>query len=137
MVFQTFYNLVETQFSTKIKKLKTDNGGEYVNKEITTFLETDGIIHDLSTPYAHESIGLPNYMNRTIVTMVRSITLYCADVIPQALWAEACSTAIHIKNCLLQCTFKVKKSPYEIMFHDKPSIKHLYPFRAKCYVHVL
>jgi hypothetical protein len=68
-IFQTFYNLVETQFSAKIKKLKTENGGEYVNKEIVAFLEMKGIIHDLSSPYGHESNGLPEHMNGTIVTM--------------------------------------------------------------------
>jgi transposase InsO family protein len=53
MVFQTFYNLVETQYSTKIKKLKTENGGEYVNKEMTAFLEMKCIIHNLSPPYVY------------------------------------------------------------------------------------
>jgi transposase InsO family protein len=135
-VFQMFYNLVETQFSTKIKKLKSDNGGEYVNNKITAFLEMKGIIHNLSPPYTHESNGLPERMNGTIVTMVRSMTLDYADVIPQALWAEACSTAIHIKNRLPHSAFKLKKSPSKIMFGDKPSIKHVYPFREKCYVYV-
>jgi transposase InsO family protein len=78
---------VETQFSAKIKKLNTDNGGEYLNKEMTAFLEMKGIIHDLSPPYAHDSNGLPERMNRTIVTMVQSMTLDCVDVIRQALWA--------------------------------------------------
>jgi hypothetical protein len=32
MIFQMIYNLVEIQYSAKIKKLKTDNRGEYVNK---------------------------------------------------------------------------------------------------------
>jgi hypothetical protein len=90
---------------------------------MTAFLETKSIIHDLSPPYAHESNGLPERMNRTIVTMVRSMTLDCADVIPQALWAESCSTAIHIKTRLPHGAFKLKKSLYKIMFGDKPSIK--------------
>jgi hypothetical protein len=130
------YNLVETQFSAKIKKLKTDNGGEYINKEMTAFLETKGIIHDLSPPDAHESNGLPEHRNRTIVTMVRSMTLDSAVMIPQALWAEVCSMAIHIKNPLPHSAVKLKKLPCEILFGDKPSIKYLYPFGAKCYVHV-
>jgi hypothetical protein len=75
-------------------------------------------------------------MNRTIETMVRSMTLDCTDVIPQALWAEVCSMAIHIKDCILHSAFKLKKSLYKIMFGNKPSIMYLYPFGAKCYVHV-
>jgi transposase InsO family protein len=85
MVFQTFYNLVETQISAKIKKLKTDNGDEYVNKEMTTFLEMKGIIHNLSPSYAYESNGLSEHMNHSIVIIVQSITLACADLILQAL----------------------------------------------------
>jgi hypothetical protein len=89
---------VETQFSTKIKKLKTNHGGEYLNKEMTAFLETKRIIYYLSPPYAYESNGLPERMNCTIVSMVRSMTFDSADVIPPALWAEACFMAIYIKN---------------------------------------
>jgi hypothetical protein len=65
-------------------------------------------------------------MNRTIVTMVRSMTLDCADVIFQVLWADACSMAVHIKNRLPHSAFKLKKLLYEIMFGDKPSIKTIY-----------
>jgi hypothetical protein len=136
MVFQILYNLVERQFSAKIRKLKTDNGGEYVNKEMTAFLETKGIIHDLSPLYAHESNVLPERINHTIVTMVRSMILDFAKVIPQGLWAEACSMAIHNQNRLPHSAFKLKKLLYEIMFSDKPSIKHVYPFGAKSYVYV-
>jgi hypothetical protein len=64
------------------------------------------------------------------------MTLDSTDVISLALWAEACSMAIQIKNRLPYSTFKLKKLPYEIMFVDKPSIKHLYPCGAKYYVHV-
>jgi hypothetical protein len=104
--------------------LKSNKRGEYVNREMTAFLETKGIIHDLSPPYAYENSSLPECMNHIIVMMVQSMTLDCADVIPQGLWAEACSPAIHIKNCLPHSAYKLTKLPYEIMFCDKPSIKY-------------
>jgi hypothetical protein len=64
------------------------------------------------------------------------MTRGCADVIQQALWAKACSMAIHIKKCLLHSVMKLKKSPDKIMFGNKPSIKYLYPCGSKCYVYV-
>jgi hypothetical protein len=76
---------VKIQFSAKIITLKTENRGEYVNKEMTAFLEIKGIIYDLSPPYTYKSNGLPEYMNCTIVMIVRFMTLDCADIIPQAL----------------------------------------------------
>jgi hypothetical protein len=103
---------------------------------MTTFFETKGINHDLSPPYAYESNGLSEHMNRTIVMIVRSMILDCADVISQAFGAEAYSSAVHIKNRLLHSAFKLKKFLFKIIFGDKTSIKHLYPFGAKCYLHV-
>jgi hypothetical protein len=44
--------------------------------------------------------------------------------------------AIHIKNDLPDSAFNLNKSPYAIIFGDKPLKKYLYPFWAKCYVHV-
>jgi hypothetical protein len=100
--------LVKRQFSAKIQKLKTDNGGKYVHKEKTVFLEIQGIIYDLSLPYAYKSNCLPECMNCAIVIMIRSMSLDRANVIPQALWAEVCSMAVYIKNRLLHSIFKLE-----------------------------
>jgi hypothetical protein len=81
-VLRDFWNLVETQFSTKIKKFKSDNSGEYVNKDVSEFLGGKGMIHELSPPYAHERNGLPERINRTIVTIVRTMTLDVNDELP-------------------------------------------------------
>jgi hypothetical protein len=42
------YNLIEIQFCTKSRKLKMDKSGEDKNKELITFLEIKGYIHNLS-----------------------------------------------------------------------------------------
>jgi hypothetical protein len=76
---------METQFSAKIKKLKRDNRGKYLNKEMTAVLKRKGIIHDLKLPYANESNGLPEHINHTIVTMVRWMILIYANVSLQVL----------------------------------------------------
>jgi hypothetical protein len=127
---------VKIQFSIKIKKLNTDNGGEYVIKVMSSFLQTKGIIHDLSPPYVYESNSPPEHVTCTIVTIVQLFTFDCPNMIPQELWAKVYSTAIHIKNHLLYSTLKLKKLQYKIMFGDKLSIQHIYPFGAKYYTHV-
>jgi hypothetical protein len=75
---------------------------------MTAFLEMKDIMYDLSLLYSHESNGAPEYMNHTIVMIVRSMSLDGDDVITQPLWAEASSTAIHIKNHLPHPTFILK-----------------------------
>jgi hypothetical protein len=78
---------------------------------MTAFLETKGIIHNLSLPYIHESNGLPDHINLTIVTIVRLMTLDYADMIRQVPWAEVCSTAVHVKTRLPHSALRLKKSP--------------------------
>jgi len=44
-VFIKFYNMVLTQFNTKIQILRSDNGGEYLSKKIGSFISQNGLIH--------------------------------------------------------------------------------------------
>jgi transposase InsO family protein len=50
-VFQTFVAYVETQFSTSIKILRSDSGGECMSHEFHNFLYYKGIISQRSCPY--------------------------------------------------------------------------------------
>lgn len=43
--------MVENQLGRRIKKLRTDNGGEFVNGAIASICSSSGIIHQRSTPY--------------------------------------------------------------------------------------
>lgn len=38
-IFKEFYRMIETQFQTKINILRFDNGTEYFNKVLETFLK--------------------------------------------------------------------------------------------------
>ena len=41
-----------------ILRFRTDGGGEYVNKELREFFLSEGIIHEISPTYSHESNGI-------------------------------------------------------------------------------
>lgn len=47
-VFQSFHVMIQTQFSAKIKALRTDNGGEYVNTNFQAYFRRHGLIHETS-----------------------------------------------------------------------------------------
>jgi hypothetical protein len=49
--------LLETQSRHKVQAIRTDNGGEYVNQELTTFLKNRGIVHQTTTPYTPQQNG--------------------------------------------------------------------------------
>lgn len=53
-IFKHFKSMVETQFSSKLKVLKTDNGSEYINADVKSFCSASGILHQSSCPHTPE-----------------------------------------------------------------------------------
>lgn len=49
--FVHFKDLIENQFSAKIKIFKSNGGGEYTFNEFKNYLLQQGIIHQTSCPY--------------------------------------------------------------------------------------
>ena len=122
----------ERSTGRKLKNLRSDNGGEYIAMD--PFFEDEGINHEYSPAYSHESNGMAERFNRTLITMARS--MLNSSGFDLKLWAEAISTALHTKNRLPHQGFENKKTPYEALNAEKPSISHLQPFGRKCYVHI-
>ena len=58
--FVTFKEFVETQTGNKIKKFRSDNGGEYVNKPFKDFCAKHGIIMETTAHIHLPKTGLRN-----------------------------------------------------------------------------
>jgi hypothetical protein len=72
---QNFITQVQRQTGRKLKRLRTDNGGEYIAQPLKTFLQSEGIVHEFSPAYFHESNGVAERYNRTIVTAARTMLI--------------------------------------------------------------
>lgn len=56
-IFECFHTMVQTQFQSKIRVLKSDNGREYYNSALSSYFQQQGIIHQTScvdTPQQNE-----------------------------------------------------------------------------------
>jgi len=95
-VFTSFLYARYTQDNAIIKRFRADNGGEYVNAAMLTLLDNQGIVYDFSPAYSHESNGIAERYNRTIITAACSLL----TGLPIALWAEAIATAVYLQNRL-------------------------------------
>jgi len=71
--FMEFKNLVERQTDRKLKCLRTDNGGEFVNKEFEDFLRHHGIARQLTIAYTPQQNAVAQRANRTLVEMSRCL----------------------------------------------------------------
>ena len=126
-----FVALVQRQFDKKIKRVFTDNGTEYVNQSVTQYFLEKGIIHDLMPAHCHEYNGIAERYNRTLMTMVRMMLLQQSEDIDiekldKRLWAEACHTAVYIKNRLSHSALS-GMTPFEAMFGRKPQLAYMRP----------
>lgn len=130
---QDFINKAENVTGNRIKVFRTDNGLEFVNKEVKEMFSKGGIIHQTTVPYTPEQNGKAERDNRTLVEAAR--TMLHAKKLPKRLWAEAVNTAAYVLNR----TGKSKesgRSPFEVWTNKSFDIHRLQTFGTPVYVHI-
>ena len=131
--FKFFHAYVQTQFSSKIKILRSDNGGEYTSHLFQEFLQTNGILSQRSCPSTPQQNGVAERKNRHLLDVVR--TLMLESMVPSRFWCEALSTAAHLINCLPSPSLN-NDSPFLRLFGHPPTYSNLRTFGCVCYVHL-
>ena len=111
----------ENQLERKIKRLRSDSGGEYFPKIFDEFCEEHNIIHETTPPYSPESNGVAERKNRTLTDLVNAM-LDTAGL-SKAWWGEALLTASHVLNKVPNR--KKDHTPYGIWIERKPSLSYL------------
>lgn len=126
--FRNYKRRVEKQTGRRIKKLRTDNGKEYLSTDFNKFLEDEGIARQLTVEYTPQQNGIAERANRTIVEMARCMIQQAK--LPQSLWAEAVNMATFIRNrCPTKCLNN--KTPYEAWTNEKPYVGFFRIFGSK------
>ena len=119
------------QYGT-IKKLRADNGGEYLSGEFENILIESKISHESSAPYSPHQNGTAERNWRTIFEMARTILIESG--LPKNLWTYAVMTAVHIRNRMY--SERIKDTPYHLLVGKKPRISDLHVFGSVCYANV-
>ncbi|KAI5321217.1 hypothetical protein L3X38_030288 [Prunus dulcis] len=91
-VFKKFKSTVELQSGYKLKKLRSDGGGEYISNEFNRFCDEMRMERQLTVAYSPQQNTVAERKNRTIVEMAKSMMF--EKSIPLEFWAEAVNTAI-------------------------------------------
>jgi hypothetical protein len=121
---------VNTQTSQKITGLRSDNGGEYVNETVGTWLAERGIHHEYTIPYTPQQNGKAERLNRTLQEMARCVLDDSSN--PNWLWGEAIMCVNYIRNI----TVRSRKGivPYTQFWGREPTYASLRIFGCKAYV---
>uniref|UniRef100_A0A0V0IVR9 Putative ovule protein n=1 Tax=Solanum chacoense TaxID=4108 RepID=A0A0V0IVR9_SOLCH len=70
---KAFITLIETQFQTKLKAIRSDNGLEFTNAEATCFFQEKGIIHQKSCPYTPQQNGVVERKHKYLLETARAL----------------------------------------------------------------
>ena len=117
---------------SRLRTLRSDNGGEYVSLQLEQWLRSRGTVHQYSAPYTPQQNGAAERVNRTLQDRCRALLLE-ADL-PNGLWPDAVSYAAYIRNLSPSAGRNV--TPYEAFTGKKPDVSSLRTFGCRVFVMV-
>ena len=126
------HKMMDVQLNKKIAVIRSDNGGEYVNKDMLNFCLAYGIHHERTLPYSSFQNGVAERSIRTIIEMTR--TLLAEADFKENLWPLATSHATMLRNLIVQ---KDQSTiPYILFWNKAPDYSRLFRFGATVYCRI-
>ena len=116
----------ENSTGHRVKVVRSDRGGEYVNHEQQQWCISKGIQQQLTPAYTPQLNGKAERLNRTLIERVRAM-LHGAQL-SAGFWAEAVQVAAHIIN--RSPSSSKQSTPFQLFYGHQPSIAHLRVFGA-------
>ncbi|GJY34640.1 retrovirus-related pol polyprotein from transposon TNT 1-94 [Tanacetum coccineum] len=113
-----------------VRFVRTDNGTEFVNKNLTYFYERVGITYEKTVLRTPQQNGVVERRNRTLVEAAWTMLIFSKA--PLFLWAKAVAIACYTQNRSLIHTLH-NKTPYELVHDKKPDLSLQRIFGALCY----
>ncbi|WVZ16676.1 hypothetical protein V8G54_009658 [Vigna mungo] len=131
--FKIWKAMVENETGLKIKKLRSDNGGEYEDIRFKKFCYEHGIRMERTVPGTPQHNGVAERMNITLTERARSLCLQSS--LPKQFWAEAVNTTTYLINRGPSVPLE-HKIPEEVWSGKEIKLSHLKIFDCVAYVHI-
>ncbi|GJU63527.1 retrovirus-related pol polyprotein from transposon TNT 1-94 [Tanacetum coccineum] len=125
-----FLKMIQVRLKETVRRIRTDNGTEFVNQTLREYYEKVGISHETSVARSPQQNGVVERRNRTLIEAARTMLIYAKA--PLFLWAEAVATACYTQNRSM-IRLRHGKTPYELLHNKPPDLSYLYVFSALCY----
>ena len=135
-VFDTFRKwkaMVENETGLKIKRVRSDNGGEYRDNRFREFFANNGIKMKKTVPMTPQQNGVAEHMNRTLNERAKSMRIH--DGLPKMFWVESVNTAAYLINHGPSIPLD-GKIPEEVWSGKEVNLSHLRVFGCISYVHI-
>ena len=130
-VFESYLSFVENSSGHKVKRLRSDCGGEYTSTQLQNILNKRGILHQTTAPHTPEHNGVAERKNRTLVEMATAMLLEFH--LPPYLWGEAIIYSTFLLN-MAPTKAIIDATPYIAWHNTKPDISNIHTFGCTAYV---
>ncbi|KAI3713164.1 hypothetical protein L1987_71737 [Smallanthus sonchifolius] len=123
--------MVETQFSTKVKRARSDNAFELGSGvHHGEYFKQKGNIHQTTCPGVPQQNGVVERKHKHLLETARALMFQ--SKLPITFWGECVLTATHLIDIFPTRVLK-GKSPSKMLFDKAPSYTHLCTFGCLCY----
>ena len=116
----------------KIKRLRSDNGGEFISYRFKSLLRKHAIKHETSAPYSPHQNGTVERAWGSLFSMARCLLLEAK--FPKHLWTYAVMASVYIRNRCFNP--RLGKTPYEALIGKQPNLSNMHVFGSTCYAFV-
>ncbi|GJZ84957.1 retrovirus-related pol polyprotein from transposon TNT 1-94 [Tanacetum coccineum] len=125
-----FLKMILVRLKVPVRRIRTDNGTEFVYQTLRDYYEKVGISHETSVARSPQENGVVERCNRTLIEGARIMLIYAKALL--FLWAEAVATTFYNQNRSI-IHLRHRKTPYELL-HDKLfDLSFFHVFGALCY----
>jgi transposase InsO family protein len=116
---------------SRIKCLRSDNGGEFTSKEYMDYCSNHGIKRQLSISRTPQQNRVVERKNRTVQEMAQRMIM--DSKLTDMFWTQEVHTAVHIQNRVILRN-NTDKTPYELWKGRPTNVKNFIVFGRKCYI---
>ncbi|GBN20004.1 Retrovirus-related Pol polyprotein from transposon TNT 1-94 [Araneus ventricosus] len=118
------------QLNPSVKKIRCDNGKEYVDGDFLKFANEAGIKIDPSPPYTPCLNGIAERANRSLLEKGRAMIF--ESNLPKNFWSFAVLTAAYINNRMPNASIDCH-TPYYLKYNTHADLKNLRVFGCDAY----